>query len=198
VNPAQAHLDHTARQLGLSVPVSVVPDFVPQRLALPWPAPGAARLFLPIVWTARGPLYAEAIAQIEDRWVQPWDLTDATRQTLYALAFQALRGHAQPGVYLLVLEPQAGETLAVGWRPLPDPAALVSVVVQQPDLFLCHCYAVAGWPVVEVQIGQLGAVRLGDFAPTEALAWPGVVWYPGWIGCTAPALPSGHPFEGQI
>lgn len=198
MNPAQAYLDYTARQLGLSVPPSVVPDFVPQRLTLPWPAPGAARLFLPIVWTARGPLYAETIAEIADCWVQPWDLTDAMRQILYALAFRGLREHPQPGVYLLVLEPNAGETLAVGWRPMPDPAALVSVVVQRPDLFLCHCYAVARWPVVEVQIGQLGAARLGDFSPSETLTWPGVVWYPGWIGCTAPALLPGHPFEGRF
>ncbi|WP_287129840.1 hypothetical protein [Candidatus Cyanaurora vandensis] len=196
MNPAHTYLEQTAQRLGLPLILPPVPAFTPVALTLPWPDSRVDVLYLPIIWTARGPLYGEAIARCGDFYIQPWDLSDSERQGYYQLARATLGDQTPAGVYLLTFEPKQGQTVAVGFTAMPTDAALVSVVVQQPDLFLCHCYAAAGLPVVEVQAWRQGAVCLTQVPAKQALVWPGVIWYPDWIGCWVyppPTDHAGHP-----
>lgn len=134
-----------------------------QQLAAWQYAIGSGAFWLPIVLTAKGPLYAEVIGldlatapaatPSERRYVQPVHLDDAQRQPLYALGQQLLRSlSAPPSVYLMQFGWQ-GETLCFD-RLLPFPAApaIASINVQTPDLFACHWACLAGQPIVDLLI----------------------------------------------
>ncbi|WP_218081845.1 hypothetical protein [Anthocerotibacter panamensis] len=198
MNAALKQFQATAHLLGSSADYarSALPALEPTVLPLDWPQSLDA-LYLPVVWTARGPLYAEAIGVRGEFLIQPWDLPDAARQVLYGFAQQVLRGHPVWGVYLIALVPGPEKMLVKGFEPMPSPIALVSTLVQKPDLFQAHLYCLQGWPLVELQIHTPGVVRLAKTAPEDALCWPGVVWHPEWLGCwtyPAPTDMAGHPF----
>jgi len=113
---------------------------------------GAGDHWLPIVLTAKGPLYGEAIQDGKPHPQQPLHLGDRTRQTLYSLAYQLLR-HIQaiPGVYLL----QFGNTSDPCFDrliPFPDTPVLASVGVQEPDLLTSYWYCQMGTPLIDLQI----------------------------------------------
>jgi hypothetical protein len=59
--------------------------------------------WLPVVWTARGPLYAEVITRQPDgRYHQPFHLSDRAKQPLYYFAYSLLTSlNASPAVYLI-------------------------------------------------------------------------------------------------
>ncbi|MBC7972413.1 MAG: hypothetical protein H7Z11_20190 [Verrucomicrobia bacterium] len=123
-------------------------------------ATGEGNLWLPIVLTAKGPLYAEVIGfesgafhSSEQRYKQPIHLSDVQRQPLYALSQRLLRSlNALPAVYLMQFGWQ-NETLCFD-RLLPFPAApaLASLNVQRPDLFACHWHCLLGKPIVDLAI----------------------------------------------
>ncbi len=128
---------------------------------------GNGQLWLPVVLTAKGPLYGEAIAlgegslptQIEldlgsSEWkyTQPWHLSDATRQDLYKLAYRLLRSlNAPPATYLLQFG-VADQIYFDRLWPFPAPPAIASIGVQQPNLFVCHWYCLQALPLVDLQI----------------------------------------------
>lgn len=60
-------------------------------------------LWLPVIWTARGPLYAEVIdRQPDGRYHQPFHLSDRVKQPLYHFAYSLLTDlSAPPAVYLI-------------------------------------------------------------------------------------------------
>lgn len=128
-------------------------------------ATGDGNLWLPIVLTAKGPLYAEVIGieadttptryASEPRYIQPVHLTDAQRQPLYALGqrlLQALAAH--PSVYLLQFTWQADAICFDRLLPFPDGPAIASLGVQTPDLFVCHWYCIIGKPITDITIAS--------------------------------------------
>lgn len=136
-----------------------------QQLAAWQYAIGTGAFWLPIVLTAKGPLYAEVIGlapdaaptveRVKPRYRQPVHLNDAQRQPLYALGQRLLRSlAAPPAVYLMQFGWQ-GDTLCFD-RLLPFPAApaIASLNVQTPDLFACHWACFSGQPLVDLVIDQ--------------------------------------------
>ncbi|MEO0409896.1 MAG: hypothetical protein AAF289_21350, partial [Cyanobacteria bacterium P01_A01_bin.135] len=108
-----------------------------QQLGQGYPV-GEGDLWLPVVWTAKGPLYGEAIAAKGEDYRQPHHLSDAQRQPLYRLGRKLLSQlHAPPSVYLLQVACNDGVVFDRLW-PFPAAPALASVGVQSPDLFACH------------------------------------------------------------
>jgi hypothetical protein len=198
MNPADRYLQACFSQLGLTpLPTPTAPLVVETVLALPWLTEPIETLYLPVVWTAQGPLYGELIAQLGAFYIQPWDIPDRTRQVLYDFAFQSLEGHRSWGVYLLTFKQVADNFAFKGFTPMPHPAALVSTLCQQPHLFLAHIYSLYALPVIDLQIQHPAAVWIGATEPARALLWPGVTWYPDWLGCTVYPPPmdrEDHPF----
>ncbi len=116
---------------------------------------GAGDLWLPIVCTARGSLFAEVIGQTTaGNYYQPVHLSDRQRQPLYRFAFQLLDVlQADPAVYLLQFA--WGEDYQVLFDrliPFPDKPAIASVGVQSPDLFDCHWLCITGQPIYDLVI----------------------------------------------
>ncbi|EKQ68587.1 hypothetical protein OsccyDRAFT_3125 [Leptolyngbyaceae cyanobacterium JSC-12] len=118
-------------------------------------AVGAGSCWLPIVLTAKGPLYAEVITQVnqsEQRYQQPFHLKDSERQPLYELGNRLLKSlDASPGVYLMQFSlevPIRFERLV----PFPAQPAIASVGVQVPDLFTCHWRCLTQQPIREITI----------------------------------------------
>ncbi len=114
-----------------------------------------ALLWLPVVWTARGPLYAEAIGcRLDGTYYQPYHLPDRDRQPLYGFAFHLLSAlPAAPGVYLVGV----GKLPSGAWGfdrlyPFPAAPAIASVGVQVPDLFECHWLCLTGQPLRDVVV----------------------------------------------
>ncbi|MCW6050256.1 hypothetical protein K4039_09200 [Lyngbya sp. CCAP 1446/10] len=131
-------------------------DRVAQELQVPV---GDGNFWLPVVLTAKGPLYAEAIAAESDKlsgelsYRQPLHLSDVWRQQLYELAFGLLNLlNAPPATYLMQFG-FVGERICFD-RLLPFPAApaIASVGVQVPDLFVCHWYCLTNKPIYDMQI----------------------------------------------
>jgi hypothetical protein len=118
-------------------------------------ATGEGSCWLPIVLTARGPLYAEAIAFVANSksYQQPLHLSDRQRQPLYQFGFQLLQFlKAIPAVYLLQFSFQ-GETLCFDRLfPFPAEMAIASLSVQTPDLFTCHWRCLRGQPITDLRI----------------------------------------------
>ncbi len=117
---------------------------------------GTGDRWLPVVLTARGPLYGEVIGQTATgRYVQPWGINDAQRQPLYRLAWRIL-DHlgAAPAVYLLQVGFGQDGLVFDRLIPFPDRPAIASVGVQQPDLFHCHWLCLTGRPVRDLMIHQ--------------------------------------------
>lgn len=124
---------------------------------------GEGDLWLPVIWTAKGPLYGEAITS-QPTPSQPFHLKDQQRQPLYALAYQLLRHYeAIPSVYLLKFALGTGDIQFDHLLPFPNHAALASIGVQTPDLLTCHWLCLTGQPLRDVVIS--GGVGGSDRAP---------------------------------
>ena len=102
-------------------------------------------LWLPLIWTAKDPIYGEVIGEIEGNYQQPIHLDDIDRQPLHQFGHQLLTQlTAPPATYLLQFS--KAETGIIFDRLFPFPAipALASIGVQQPDLFDCHWRCITG------------------------------------------------------
>jgi hypothetical protein len=134
-----------------------------------WSIPGrSGELLLPVVWTARGPLYAEAIAlktaairladnspspKSDPSFVQPVHLNDRQRQPVYRLAGNLLRFlDAPPSVYLMQFGLIGDKVVFDRLWPFPTPAAIASIDVQTPDLLTCYWRCVTHQPISDVAI----------------------------------------------
>ena len=129
-------------------------------------ATGAGDFWLPIVLTAKGPLYAEVIGvkahtaftaqSPEPCYEQPIHLSDVRRQPLYALAQRLLRSlAAPPAVYLMQFGWQDDAPCFDRLFPFPAAPAIASLNVQTPDLFACHWSCLTGKPLLDLAIGCL-------------------------------------------
>ncbi|MBE9116664.1 hypothetical protein IQ249_12205 [Lusitaniella coriacea LEGE 07157] len=119
------------------------------------------RYFLPIVLTAKGPLYAEVIGQHNDnQYQQPVDLVDNQRQPLYYLGHALLdRVSATPGVYILEFELKGKEIIFCQLFPFPIDAAIASLGIQDPDLFTCHWLCLTDQAILDLTILDSGEWR---------------------------------------
>ena len=112
-------------------------------------------LWLPVVLTAKGPLYGEVIGEgvIPNSYRQPIDLTDDIRQSLYHLAYELLRSiAATPAVYLLQFSLRDQDIVFDRLWPFPAAPAIASLAVQSPDLFTCHWHCLTGQPILDLMI----------------------------------------------
>lgn len=114
---------------------------------------GNKNLYLPIVLTAKGPLYGEVIAGETTPYQQPLDLPDQQRQPLYYLAYQLLQAlAAPPSVYLLQFNYEGQEIIFGSLLPFPDIPALASIGVQEPNLFTCYWHCLTNQPILDLTI----------------------------------------------
>ncbi len=129
---------------------------------------GDGRFWLPVIFTAKGPLYGEAIALKEEligtnspndvslfelSYYQPFHLSDTFRQPLYHMAYRLLTSlSAPPATYLVQFGLQADKIFFDRLWPFPTAPALASINVQQPDLFTCHWYCLAAKPLLDLAI----------------------------------------------
>lgn len=124
---------------------------------------GEGRLWLPIVLTAKGALYAEAITWVDQdlvgsplSYLQPFHLPDRYRQPLYELGQRLLKLiSATPSTYLMQFG-FAGETVFFDRLfPFPGAPAIASLNVQSPDLFECHWRCLNNAPISDLTIAQV-------------------------------------------
>lgn len=131
--------------------VDALRDWVQQHQGCP---SGQASFWLPLILTAKGIHYGEAIAICDTTppsYQQPLHLTDGQRQPLYQLGWQLLRQlEAKPQLYLLGCTYQGAELLFDRLLPFPNEAVLNSC--QQPDLLTCHWRCLNHQPILEVTI----------------------------------------------
>ncbi len=115
---------------------------------------GEGRYWLPIVRTAKGPLYAEAIAPASPSgYCQPLHLADRQRQPLYRLGQRLLASlAAPPAVYLLQFGYQDDRLCFDRLWPFPAPPAIASLGCQAPNLFSCHWHCLRGQPLRDIVI----------------------------------------------
>lgn len=116
---------------------------------------GLENLYLPIIFTAKGPLYGEVIGNTSTTnfYQQPIDLLDHQRQPLYYLAYQLLKSlSVTPGVYLLKFSYSQQDIVFDRLLPFPDVPAIASIGVQQPDLFTCHWHCLTNQPIIDLTI----------------------------------------------
>ena len=109
-------------------------------------------LWLPVIWTARGPIYGEVIGEIDhSNYQQPIHLDDIDRQPLYQFGYQLLTQLTAPPATYLVQFSQV-ETGIIFDRLFPFPAipALASIGVQHPDLFDCHWRCITQQSIVNI------------------------------------------------
>jgi hypothetical protein len=133
-------------------------DWVKQKHGIA--ATNTGNFWLPVVWTARGPLYAEAIALQEDgRFHQPFHLSDRAKQPLYYLAYSLLSAfQATPAVYLIQFalkgsgSSEPPEILFDRLIPFPAEPAIASIGVQEPNLFTCHWLCLTNQPILDLAI----------------------------------------------
>jgi hypothetical protein len=145
-----------------SANVSAARDRVAEELLFPV---GDGNFWLPVVLTARGPLYAEAIAGESDKlsgelsYSQPLHLSDVWRQQLYELAFGLLNLlKAPPATYLMQFGFVGDRICFDRLWPFPAAPAIASVGVQVPDLFVCHWYCLTNKPIYDLQINSLCSI----------------------------------------
>ncbi|MBE9096007.1 hypothetical protein IQ252_19370 [Tychonema sp. LEGE 07203] len=145
--------------------ISAARDRVAEKLLFPV---GEGSFWLPVVHTAKGPLYAEAIAAESDKlsgqlsYRQPLHLSDVWRQQLYQLAFGLLVDilNAPPATYLMQFGFVGERILFDRLWPFPAAPAIASVGVQVPDLFVCHWYCLTNKPIYDLQIISSSGIDL--------------------------------------
>jgi hypothetical protein len=131
-------------------------NWVHRELGFAWTDRG--NFWLPIVYTARGVMYAEVITKLAsnpDKYDQPYHLKDNLRQPLYRLGFRLLNYvNAEPAVYLLQFDFDRSNNSLLFDRliPFPDRPAIASVGVQEPDLYECHLLCTTKQPIYDLVI----------------------------------------------
>lgn len=113
--------------------------------------------WLPIVFTAKGPLYGEVIGetQIPNLYHQPIPFPDHKRQPLYRLGYQLLDSlSVQAGVYLLQFGFQEETLIFDRVWPFPAAPALASVSVQKPNLYSCYWQCLIQKPIRDLVISR--------------------------------------------
>ncbi|MFE1748083.1 hypothetical protein [Coleofasciculus sp. H7-2] len=128
---------------------------------------GVGDFWLPIVLTAKGPLYGEVIGRVEDdesrrlepafkSYRQPVHLSDFWRQPLYELGHRLLQFLSAPSaVYLLQFGFQEQEIVFDRLLPFPGEPAIATISVQKPDLFTCHWHCLTGQAIYDLQINAI-------------------------------------------
>lgn len=133
---------------------------------------GSGRFWLPIVLTAKGPLYGEVIqSDIRDAapYIQPLHLPDRYRQSLYQLGQRLLDlVSASPAVYLLQFDFQDEAIVFDRLFPFPAAPAIASLGIQTPDLFDCHWRCLTHQPIRDLRIS--GAVSYQIYQPKIAVS----------------------------
>ncbi len=124
---------------------------------------GNGNFWLPLVLTAKGPLYGEVIGLAEEmpenlssnlNYYQPFHLSDAKRQQIYQIGHRLLQLlSAPPAAYLMQFGFQFEGSICFD-RLLPFPAApaIASLGVQEPNLFACHWYCLTNQPILDLTI----------------------------------------------
>ncbi|MGH8001344.1 MAG: hypothetical protein ACREPR_18455 [Brasilonema sp.] len=131
-------------------------------------AVGDGCYWLPVVLTAKGPLYGEVITLAEEfnnkklpdnlllcnlTYYQPLHLSDALRQKVYNMAHNLLQFlSVPPATYLVQFGLERGEICFDRLWPFPTAPALASIGVQRPDLFTCHWYCLTAKPILDLTI----------------------------------------------
>lgn len=117
---------------------------------------GDGDLVLPIVLTAKGPLYAEVIGpalEAEEPLTQPVHFSDMIRQPLYGLGKRLLRSlNASPAVYFLQFSVEDKAVYFDRLLPFPDERAIASINVQTPDLLTCHWLCKTHQPICDLMV----------------------------------------------
>jgi hypothetical protein len=119
--------------------------------------------WLPVVLTAKGPLYGEVIGQVGEKlqenlsselsYYQPFHLSDAKRQQLYYMGHYLLQLlSAPPATYLMQFGFQGSDICFDRLWPFPSTAAIASLGVQEPDLLACHWYCLTNVPIFDLTI----------------------------------------------
>jgi hypothetical protein len=111
-------------------------------------------MWLPAIWTARGPMYGEVIGTIEPgSYQQPIHLDDRDRQPLYQFAYQLLNHlSAPPATYLIQFSYVEDQIVFDRLLPFPALPAVASIGIQSPDLFACHWKCITEQPMLDVLV----------------------------------------------
>lgn len=124
---------------------------------------GDGNFWLPLVLTAKGPLYGEVIGLAEEmpenlssnlNYYQPFHLSDALRQQIYQIGHRLLQLlSAPPAAYLMQFGFESEGSICFDrlW-PFPAAPALASLGVQEPNLFACHWYCLTNIPILDLTI----------------------------------------------
>jgi hypothetical protein len=143
---------------------------------------GDGQFWLPVVLTAKGPLYAEVIqasvsvtlsfqgevsqldaAKRMSPYAQPLHLPDRYRQPLYQLGQRLLDlVSASPAVYLLQFGFQDQEIVFDRLFPFPAAPAIASLGIQTPNLFECHWRCLTHQPIRDLSISGTVAYQIYD------------------------------------
>lgn len=137
-------------------------------------AVGEGRYWLPIVQTAKGPLYAEVIgvdyasptggktlADSYFSYYQPLHLPDQQRQPLYRLGRSLLQLlAAPPATYLLQFGFQQSQLYFDRLWPFPAVPAVASLGVQDPDLLTCHWRCLTGRSIYDLQVAAIAKYQV--------------------------------------
>lgn len=142
--------------------VRVLRQLVEQQFAC---GTGDGSRWLPIVLTAKGPLYGEVIALAAEQggdkawdesqfsFCQPLHVSDVWRQPLYELGFRLLRSlAASPATYLLQFGFQGEHICFDRLWPFPAAPAIASLNMQTPNLFACHWLCLTHQPITDLVI----------------------------------------------
>lgn len=127
---------------------------------------GSGCFWLPIVYTEKGPLYAEVVGLDSNTlteepakhfaslsYLQPIHLPDIWRQPLYHLGYRLLKLlSAPPAVYLMQFGLENHQLYFDRLWPFPAIPAIASLGVQEPDLFTCHWRCLTQQPILDLTI----------------------------------------------
>lgn len=124
---------------------------------------GDGYFWLPLVLTAKGPLYGEVIGLAKEmpenlssnlNYYQPFHLSDALRQQIYQIGHRLLQLlSAPPAAYLMQFGFKSEGSICFDrlW-PFPAAPAIASLGIQEPNLFACHWYCVTNQPILDLTI----------------------------------------------
>ena len=170
-NTANSNFNDYGSVYGACDAVSEVRDWVQNTLGYSTVASALdtdqGKYWLPIILTARGPIYGEVIGLTDQgKYHQPIPLADPIKQPLFHLAYELVHYlSAPPAVYLMQIKlakDNQGELSLLAFDrliPFPSAPAIASVGVQEPDLFVCHSRCVQRQSITDV------IIRPSQFSP---------------------------------